>query len=41
MSLATTREKRSNAGARMSKLIDNEEDTEFYKTAYGGFEEVI
>jgi vacuolar protein sorting-associated protein 72 len=40
MSLATSREKRSNAGARMSKLIDEEEEDEFYNTAYGGFAEI-
>merc|ERR1712121_373522 len=43
--MASDRPKRSNAGNRMSKLIeeqaeeqDNEAD-EFYKTTYGGFEE--
>lgn len=40
MSLATGREKRVNAGARMSKLIDEEEEDEFYSTAYGGFAEI-
>lgn len=40
MSLATAREKRVNAGARMAKLIDNEEEDEFYATCYGGFSEV-
>lgn len=40
MSLATTREKRKNAGLKMAKLLDEEEEDEFYKTAYGGFQEV-
>ena len=40
MSLATGRERRQNAGAKMTKLLNEEEDEdEFYKTAYGGFEE--
>lgn len=34
------RERRSNAGNRMAKLLDDEEEDEFYKTTYGGFEEV-
>ncbi|XP_027197071.2 vacuolar protein sorting-associated protein YL-1 [Dermatophagoides pteronyssinus] len=38
-SLASTRERRSNAGANMSKLLDKEEEDEFYKTQYGGFDE--
>ncbi|XP_013173767.1 PREDICTED: vacuolar protein sorting-associated protein 72 homolog [Papilio xuthus] len=33
------REKRSNAGNRMAKLLDEEEEDEFYKTTYGGFQE--
>ncbi|RWS24296.1 vacuolar protein sorting-associated protein 72-like protein, partial [Leptotrombidium deliense] len=36
MSLSKDREKRANAGNKMAKLLDNEED-EFYKTTYGGF----
>ena len=40
MFLSTTRERRKNAGQRMSNLINDEEDTEFYKNAYGGFDEV-
>jgi vacuolar protein sorting-associated protein 72 len=39
MSLAATRDKRINAGNRMSKLLDEEED-DFYKTTYGGFTEI-
>ena len=38
--LATSRSRRKNAGQRMSDLINDEEDNEFYKNAYGGFEEV-
>ena len=38
--LATTRIRRKNAGQRMSSLINDEEDNEFYKNAYGGFSEV-
>lgn len=38
--IAVTREQRRNAGNRMSKLIEDEQDVdEFYKTAFGGFEE--
>ena len=40
MALAVTREKRVNAGNRMSRMIQEEEKDEFYKTTYGGFEEV-
>lgn len=40
MSLASTRDKRKNAGLKMAKLLDEEEEDEFYKTAYGGFDEV-
>lgn len=39
-SLVAGRERRSNAGARMSRLLDAEDDDEFYKTTYGGFTEV-
>jgi vacuolar protein sorting-associated protein 72 len=41
MSLATTRERRKNAGSKIAKLLNEEEqEDEFYKTAYGGFSEV-
>ena len=40
MSLSETRPKRSNAGNRMAKLLDAEDEDDFYKTTYGGFEEV-
>ena len=38
--MAAMREKRSTAGNRMSKLLDAEDEDEFYKTTYGGFDEV-
>ncbi|KAG7457951.1 hypothetical protein MATL_G00232700 [Megalops atlanticus] len=37
MSLAFSRAPRKTAGNRMSKLLDAEEEDEFYKTTYGGF----
>lgn len=38
--MAATRERRANAGNRIEKLLnDEEEDEEIYKTLYGGFEE--
>ena len=40
MSLANSREKRNNAGNRMTKLLDAEDEDDFYKTTYGGFSEV-
>lgn len=40
MSLATSREKRSNAGSKMAQLLNNEEEDEFYQTCYGGFAEI-
>ncbi|KAK7791828.1 hypothetical protein R5R35_001245 [Gryllus longicercus] len=40
MALAKTRDRRNNAGARMAKLLDEEEEDEFYKTTYGGFNEI-
>lgn len=39
MSLASGRERRANAGNRMSQLLDKHEEDEFYKTTYGGFSE--
>jgi len=39
-SLASGRDRRSNAGAHMSRLLDAEDDDDFYKTTYGGFTEV-
>ena len=40
MSLASTREKRCNAGNRMSRMLEEEQEDDFYKTTYGGFAEV-
>lgn len=38
--MAATRERRSNAGNRIAKLLnEEEEEDEFYKTSYGGFQE--
>ncbi|KAJ8675391.1 hypothetical protein QAD02_011177 [Eretmocerus hayati] len=34
-----SRPKRANAGNRMAKLLNEEEEDDFYKTTYGGFEE--
>ncbi|XP_067832101.1 vacuolar protein sorting-associated protein 72 homolog [Heptranchias perlo] len=39
MSLAQNRPSRKNAGNRMSRLLDAEEEDDFYKTTYGGFQE--
>ncbi|XP_029437412.1 vacuolar protein sorting-associated protein 72 homolog [Rhinatrema bivittatum] len=39
MSLAESRAPRKTAGNRMSKLLDAEEEDEFYQTTYGGFQE--
>ena len=38
-SLATGRDRRSNAGNRMTQVLDGTDD-EFYKSTYGGFDEV-
>lgn len=37
--MAAKRERRNNAGAKMCKLLDEEEEDDFYKTSYGGFAE--
>ncbi|KFM79296.1 Vacuolar protein sorting-associated protein 72-like protein, partial [Stegodyphus mimosarum] len=37
--LATTRQKRANAGNRMATLLENEEADDFYSSAYGGFQD--
>ncbi|OQR67203.1 vacuolar protein sorting-associated protein 72-like [Tropilaelaps mercedesae] len=37
--LAVARSRRGNAGAKMAKLLNAEEEDEFYKTSYGGFNE--
>ena len=38
--MAAARERRGNAGSKMAKLLNEEEEDDFYKTTYGGFEEV-
>ena len=38
--MAAGRERRGNAGSKMAKLLNEEEEDDFYKTTYGGFEEV-
>jgi len=38
--MAASRSRRQHAGAKMSGLLDKEEEDEFYKTTYGGFEDV-
>jgi len=38
--LAATREKRQNAGTKMASLLEAEDEDDFYKTTYGGFNEV-
>lgn len=37
--MAATRERRHNAGNKISRLLDEEEEDDFYKTSYGGFQE--
>ncbi|KAG7207701.1 hypothetical protein KM043_009319 [Ampulex compressa] len=37
--MALTRERRANAGNKMAKLLNEEEEDDFYKTTYGGFDE--
>ncbi|XP_076232929.1 vacuolar protein sorting-associated protein YL-1 [Calliopsis andreniformis] len=37
--MALTRERRVNAGNKMAKLLNEEEEDDFYKTTYGGFDE--
>lgn len=37
--MAASRSQRTNAGAKMAGLLDKEEEDEFYKTTYGGFNE--
>lgn len=38
--MAASREKRNNAGSKLAKLLNEEEEDEFYKTTYGGFDEI-
>ena len=37
--MASSRPRRANAGNKMARLLNEEEEDEFYKTTYGGFEE--
>lgn len=37
--MASARERRANAGNKMAKLLNEEEEDDFYKTTYGGFDE--
>ncbi|KAK7099051.1 vacuolar protein sorting-associated protein 72 homolog isoform X2 [Littorina saxatilis] len=37
--MAAERSKRSNAGSRMNQMLEAEDEDDFYKTTYGGFEE--
>lgn len=38
--MAASRDRRSNAGNRIARLLNEEEDEDdFYKTQYGGFDE--
>lgn len=39
-SVTMTRSRRLNAGSRMARLLNEEEEDEFYTSAYGGFAEV-
>ncbi|KAL0118522.1 hypothetical protein PUN28_009295 [Cardiocondyla obscurior] len=38
--MAAARAKRANAGNKMARLLNEEEEDDFYKTTYGGFDEV-
>jgi hypothetical protein len=40
MSVAKDRPRRANAGVRTTKIEEEGEEAEFYKTVYGGFDEV-
>lgn len=37
--MAATRSRRVNAGNKIAKLLNEEEEDEFYKTSYGGFQD--
>jgi vacuolar protein sorting-associated protein 72 len=40
--MAATRVRRANAGSKIARLLDEEEEEdEFYKTSYGGFQETV
>ena len=38
--MAAERSRRHNAGNKMSRLLEAEDEDDFYKTTYGGFSEV-
>lgn len=38
--MAADREKRATAGNRLAKLLTEEEEDDFYKSTYGGFNDV-
>lgn len=38
--MALSRERRTNAGNKMARLLNEEEEDDFYKTTYGGFDEI-
>ena len=37
--LSLTRSRRANAGSKIAKLLNEEEEDDFYKNTYGGFNE--
>lgn len=37
--MAASRERRANAGNKIARLLNEEEEDDFYKTQYGGFTE--
>ncbi len=39
-SVTATRARRPNAGSKMARLLNEEEEDDFYTNAYGGFAEV-
>ena len=39
--MAAERSRRHNAGNKMSRLLEAEDEDDFYKTTYGGFTEVF
>ncbi|KAL8614462.1 hypothetical protein ACOMHN_007798 [Nucella lapillus] len=39
--MAAERTRRNNAGSKMNNLLEAEDEDEFYKTTYGGFEEEV
>lgn len=37
--MAASRSRRNNAGNKIAHLLNEEEEDDFYKTSYGGFQE--